>query len=1076
MSTDLTFITNEKNRNLLERFRVLIKDTRFFDVLVGYFYSSGFYRLYPSLEPTEKIRILIGISTDKQTFQLIQQSRYTSQLPFQFSHVEVKDRFSDQVAFEMEHSEDEFSVEKGVYAFMDWLRSGKLEIKAYPSENIHAKLYIMTFAEGDRDVGRVITGSSNFTQAGLIENLEFNVELKTRADYQFALAKFNELWENAVDVKEKYLETIKTKTWLNDTITPYELYLKFLLEYFRDKINIDQEEIFKRYLPENFLNLAYQREAILDAKSKLEEYGGVFLSDVVGLGKTYMSAMLAQQLDGRSLVIAPPVLLEKDFTGSWPNVFSDFKVPADFESLGKLDKLIERGTDKYQNIFIDEAHRFRSETNITYEQLAQICRGKRVILVTATPLNNTPGDILSQIKLFQKARKSTIPNISNLEIFFQTLEKRLKKLDRKKDYEEYLKVVKENAREVREKILKYLMVRRTRSEITAYFAEDLQGQGLKFPEVADPNPIFYELNDHEDQIFHKTIEWVTKKFKYARYTPMLYFKGEITHPEELAQKNMGKFMKILLVKRLESSFHAFKNTLQRFIRSYEHFLTEFEKGRVYVSKKYIHKIFELLDNDNDEAIQRLIEEDKAVEYKAGDFKKEFKKDLEHDLRLLKELSRLWETMIRDPKILKFIDHLNSEQILKENKIIIFTESKETAEYLEEELKNKFGDNLLAVTGSSSTVTRQKVIENFDPGARFPKDDYRILVSTEVFSEGVNLHRSNVVINYDLPWNPTRLMQRVGRINRVDTKFDMIHTFNFFPTQQSNDQIKLKEAAEYKIQAFIEMLGADARLLTEGEEIKSHDLFSRLLSKKTITGEDETEDSELRYLQVIRHIRDNEPDTFEKLKRLPKKARTARTASHSPYPTLLTYFRKGKLQKFFLADAPTSGELDFLTVAEMFEVEKETPRVSIGKDFYPLLDKNKKAFEQATSEEGQEFTGKGGRDSAAQILRILKVNEIRKGKGLTEEDEDYIQKVIRLLEEGGLPKQTAKTVLKSLDQELKKGINPLRIIALLRTNIAPEFFRETMAETAAQTAGPREIILSEFFVPLSDDHSGMETHG
>ncbi len=392
------------------------------------------------------------------------------------------------------------------------------------------------------------------------------------------------------------------------------------------------------------------------------------------------------------------------------------------------------------------------------------------------------------------------------------------------------------------------------------------------------------------------------------------------------------------------------------------------------------------------------------------------------------------------------------------------------------MKNKFGDNLLAVSGSSSAVTRQKVIENFDPGARFPKDDFRILVSTEVLSEGVNLHRANVVINYDLPWNPTRLMQRVGRINRVDTKFDLIHTFNFFPTRQSNDQIKLKEAAEYKIQAFIEMLGADARLLTEGEEIKSHDLFSRLLSKKTITGEDETEDSELRYLQVIRYIRDNEPDTFEKIKRLPKKARTARTVSQSPCPSLLTYFRKGKLQKFFLTDAPTSGELDFLTAAKWFEVEKETPRISMGKDFYPLLDKNKKAFEQATSEERQEFAGKGGRDSAAQIIRILKVKEIRKCKGYIEEDEDYIQKVIRLLEEGGLPKQTAKTVLKSLDQELKNGINPLRIIALLRSNIAPEFFRETMAETAAQTAGPREVILSEFFVPLNDDHSGMETHG
>ena len=198
----------------------------------------------------------------------------------------------------MEHSEDDDG-ERGLCLHGLAQIQRKLEIKAYPSENIHAKLYIMTFAEGDRDVGRVITGSSNFTQAGLMPIM-------------IALAKFNELWEKAVDVKEKYLETIKTKTWLNDTITPYELYLKFLFEYFKDKINIDQEEIFKRYLPENFLNLAYQREAVLDAKSKLEEYGGVFLSDVVGLGKTYMSALLAQQLDGRSLVIAPPVLLERN--------------------------------------------------------------------------------------------------------------------------------------------------------------------------------------------------------------------------------------------------------------------------------------------------------------------------------------------------------------------------------------------------------------------------------------------------------------------------------------------------------------------------------------------------------------------------------------------------------------------------------------------------------------------------------------------------------------------------------------------------------------------------------------------
>jgi len=165
------------------------------------------------------------------------------------------------------------------------------------------------------------------------------------------------------------------------------------------------------------MDLAYQNEAVKDAKAKLEEYGGVFLSDVVGLGKTYISAMLASQLDGRHLVIAPPNLLLKENPGSWPNVFSDFRVPADFESIGMLDRLIEQGTDKYKNIFIDEAHRFRTEMNITYEMLAQICRGKRVILVTATPLNNSPKDILSQIKLFQKGKESTIPNLPIWKLF-----------------------------------------------------------------------------------------------------------------------------------------------------------------------------------------------------------------------------------------------------------------------------------------------------------------------------------------------------------------------------------------------------------------------------------------------------------------------------------------------------------------------------------------------------------------------------------------------------------------------------------------------------------------------------------
>ena len=149
---------------------------------------------------------------------------------------------------------------------------------------------------------------------------------------------------------------------------------------------------------------------MLNARKVLDEYGGAFLSDVVGLGKTYMSALLAQHLNEPCLVIAPPHLLDEHNPGSWPNVFREFGVRGYLcESLGKLESLLDRDLQKFTTVFIDESHRFRTEDTQSYEMLAQICRGKRVVLVSATPLNNTPQDILSQIKLFQPGKNSTIP-------------------------------------------------------------------------------------------------------------------------------------------------------------------------------------------------------------------------------------------------------------------------------------------------------------------------------------------------------------------------------------------------------------------------------------------------------------------------------------------------------------------------------------------------------------------------------------------------------------------------------------------------------------------------------------------
>jgi superfamily II DNA/RNA helicase len=318
----------------------------------------------------------------------------------------------------------------------------------------------------------------------------------------------------------------------------------------------------------------------------------------------------------------------------------------------------------------------------------------------------------------------------------------------------------------------------------------------------------------------------------------------------------------------------------------------------------------------------------------------------------------------------------------------------------------------------------------------------------------------VVINYDIPWNPTRMMQRVGRINRVDTKFDTIYTFNFLPTTQANNEIGLKEAAEAKINAFLSLLGGDAALLTEGEPVGSHELFDRLVSKKTITGEDGTETSELKYLALIKDIRDNDEDLFERIKRLPRKARSGKN-SLSLHNSLLTYFRKGKVQKFFIAgDNLDAWELDLIAAAETLACAPDEKREKVSEAYYDLLDKNKDAFIVATTEEAMTLQTRKGRDSSVSVLRILSA-VFKNTKQLTEEQEAFVQNVMEQLKVGGLPKQTIKTTLKTLNANNSDWTSPLKVLGLLRTTIPAGLLGSHYVDENPRSAGKREVILSMY---------------
>lgn len=1046
IQNDLKFFTNEPERDLYSRFAAILKsNTQFFDVLVGYFRTSGFFKLYPALENVEKIRILVGLNVDRFTVKIIDRAKedikYTS-----FTRKEGREILEETIENEFENSSTTSEVEKGVRIFIDWLKSGKLEMRLYTEAPIHAKVYIMRKdPEKVPDMyGSVITGSSNFSEAGLLNNLEFNVELKDAPDVQFALDKFEELWAKGEDIKEIYIETVQNRTWMRDDITPYQLYLKTLYEFFKEEINADKEN-FQTLFPEGYMRLQYQMDAVTQAKQKIDAYGGVFISDVVGLGKTYICAMLANTFNRNTykLFVCPPVLVDY-----WRSVLQEFDVARyDVVSLGKLESVIQKGTDKYSYVFIDEAHRFRNSDTESFTLLHQICRGKKVVLISATPINNYTSDIENQLYLFQSKQSGTINGIRNIEGFFRALNGKANKF--RKGSPEYMEQLRANSEVIRDKLLREVMIRRTRSEIEEYYAEDLKNQGLTFPKAGSPEKIIYEFDEATNEVFTKTIATI-KDFKYSRYTPLLYLKDKKKYAQMLAaQRNMGGFMKGILVKRLESSFYAFMMTLSRFIESYEKFIKMAETGKVYISKKV--DVYDLLDDGNIEKLMYLIEQQDVMEFKTNEFEPRFLKELRQDLGQLQYLQDLWNLIKTDPKLDEFKRNLKQNKIMRGKKVIVFTESKETAEYLNDNLKDMYGDSIVFFSGQSSQALKVEIEDSFNPKYEDKDNDkYDLLITTDVLAEGINLHRANVLINYDLPWNPTRIMQRVGRINRVGTAFSRIYVFNFFPTVQSEKQLPMEERILEKLQAFHDTLGEDFKYLSDEEDVSPKKLFSDL--NKDMDADEESTNPELGYLAIIRQIRDNAPTLFSQIKRLPKKAKAGKTSDGVDSNTTIGFIRKGALKTFFKSDDETD-QLTFMEAIRLIQSEPDDPKVTIGSDFYDQYDKNSDAFDEMLVEEETVTTEKvmvAGND--AKIIRMLKAmkNEPR----FTDDQEEKMDILIKRWENGEIPARISKDVVKK-----SKVVGDVLELYYEIMKLVPASYFEDMNQQRSKVDGEKQVILS-----------------
>jgi HKD family nuclease len=648
------FITNaDATKTLRTRVRKLMEFTTELRFLVGFFYFSGWQEIYDKLKENEEasIKLLVGLEVQQGLGGMIEDGVVDASL----SNDEIFSKFLLSLQKSMNNEEmDTEAFYNQVTFFLKMITERRLEIRKTLKPN-HAKLYVFKFNDEDASKinkpGSFITGSSNLTRSGLQGQEEFNVEILEHG-YQNAVDYFDELWKSSLPITEdpqrliKVIELIEHKSQAA-TVTPYEAFALILKTYLDLQEQKQIKPIIEELLEKNgFSKFTYQIDAVRQAMTILEEYNGVIIADVVGLGKSVVAALIAKSLGKRGMVICPPGLIgdQKMQTGWWEYV-ERFNLEGWLvESRGRIELLEEELRENLLGIevvIIDEAHYFRNQDTAAYEALANICRDKQVILLTATPFNNSPMDIFSLLKLFIIPGVSGITEDDNLEAKFKGHNYRFKRLstilkyantDNVIHFNRALRIynemfgpgdvidialVREATRAVAEdmkRVMSTVTIRRNRLDLKEDYI--YKQEVTELSEVMPPVELFFEMDKLQNEFYDRIIKDYFSEdgvFKGAIYQPFFYEK-EVDESKKLneeqnrtkqQQTNLFGFMRRLLVRRFESSFGAFEKSIGRFVKVHKLVLQFIESsgGKYILDRKLIENIKDM--DDENEIIQML---------------------------------------------------------------------------------------------------------------------------------------------------------------------------------------------------------------------------------------------------------------------------------------------------------------------------------------------------------------------------------------------------------------------------------------------------------------------------------------
>ena len=715
----------------------------------------------------------------------------------------------------------------------------------------------------------------------------------------------------------------------------------------------------------------------------------------------------------------------------------------------------------YGFIVIDESHKFRNSTTFMYRSLDELIIkiGSNtgvypyIGLLSATPQNNRPNDLKNQIYLFERNRNdSTLKKAEsgNIEKFFADVNREYDLLINNRSNiteEERKQRLEAVSKKLRDCVLSDILERRTRTDVEKYYKEDMESQGLVFPKIVGPNTLKYIMDDELAQLFSDTMtiiapnqnerlltnEWL----KYSRYRAIEYFVDPANEQKHTGRGNRGvndvarqmaTIMQILLVKRLESSFTAFTQSLFNLRRYTENMIRMWENNTIFVcpqinvnqeldyeakTKKRGGKVsFNDCVEEIRVKIQKLTnqgrnERGQNAEYKRNDFKEEYYSQLKEDYNLISNLCDRWAKNSQDPKFDAFKENIKPELFNPEKntsgKLVIFSEAIDTVQALARAVKAK-GYKPLVITAANRDEMEKTIEENFDANYEGQwKDEYNVIITTEVLAEGVNLHRANVILNYDTPWNSTRLMQRIGRVNRIGSKEPFVYVYNFMPSAEGDAQIELVRKAHTKLQSFHILFGEDSKIFSDEESVVHYDMI------KSIEGE---ESPMQQYVYELKQYKETHTERYKQIEQTNEGWEIAQATNGTAY-FIVKAPRSAKLAISIHTAEDSQSKAQIISLFELLEamrVDENAQRTALPDNWQQLSADAIKTYNQYFVHINKSRAG----DKRTQALQIIV--KLYNNDTISEKSKELLKNTRKLVDKGSL--DIIKKIL-AIGQELEE---------------------------------------------------------